>query len=190
LIILYNLSMSWMSEHKRIWRVVVLVLLLAAISGPWAFDRINVPAQYPCSNPYIRLDGDFCGIPLSGIWILSALTSALERIVWGIVLEPLRGYGVLTDRDREFLIGLLGLLFVLPIFSTLLLILRDDRRWRLVFHVVALGMVVGLGFLFCMSYPLKLLWVLWGPWLYVGVAASALVLEVAMLAVQRRTVHG
>lgn len=47
--------MLWMNEHKRVWRVAILVLLLAAIIGPWAYDRVNVPAEYPCAPPFIRL---------------------------------------------------------------------------------------------------------------------------------------
>ncbi len=60
--------MSWINKHKRVWRVAILVLLLVAIMGPWTFDRINVPSEYPCS---VRLEGDFCGTPMSGIWIFS-----------------------------------------------------------------------------------------------------------------------
>lgn len=40
-------------------RVVILLSLLVAIMGPWTFDRIHVPAQYTCSTPFVRLEGDF-----------------------------------------------------------------------------------------------------------------------------------
>jgi hypothetical protein len=59
--------MSWINEHKSVGRVAVLMLLLVAMMGPWTFDLINVPAEYPCSAPNIRLDDDFCGTPLPGI---------------------------------------------------------------------------------------------------------------------------
>ena len=58
--------MSWIVEHKRLWGIAILALLLLAILGPWAYDQINVPAEYPCSAPFIRLEGDFCGVPYSG----------------------------------------------------------------------------------------------------------------------------
>jgi hypothetical protein len=61
--------MVWTNEYKKVWRVAVLVLLLVAIMGPWTFDRIHVPSEYSCSSPYIRLEGDFCGIPLRGITV-------------------------------------------------------------------------------------------------------------------------
>jgi hypothetical protein len=60
--------LSWLNERRRIWRVIALAALLLAILGPWAFDRTNVPAEYPCTRPHIRLEGDFCGLPLSGLW--------------------------------------------------------------------------------------------------------------------------
>ena len=43
----------------------MLALLVGAMLGPWIFDLINVPAQYPCD---FRLVGDFCGVLLSGFW--------------------------------------------------------------------------------------------------------------------------
>lgn len=69
--------MSWLSEHKRGWRLVILGLLLIAIVGPWTFDLINVPSEYSCSAPFIRLKGDYCGTPLSGMWILLTPLGAL-----------------------------------------------------------------------------------------------------------------
>jgi len=39
------------------------------------------------------------------------------------------------------------------------------------------------------SHP-KLFWVLWGIWLYIGLAASALILEVLTLAAGRRPSQG
>ncbi len=170
--------MSWMNEHKRVWRAAVLGLLLVAITGPWIFDFIVVPSEYSCSAPAIRLEGDYCGIPMSGTWILLAVIGGLANMVVGLASGA-------TVRIREFSFSLLGLLLVLPFFSTLLLILRGDRRRQLVFHVAACSLVVGLGlWLGLSSYP-KLFWVLWGVWLYVGLAASALILEVAMLANKR-----
>jgi hypothetical protein len=60
--------LSWLNERRRIWRVIPLVGLLLALLGSWAFDRTNVPAEYPCTRPHIHLEGDFCGLPLSGLW--------------------------------------------------------------------------------------------------------------------------
>ena len=174
--------MTWMDEHKRALRVALLILLSVAIAGPWAYDRVNVPAEYPCSAPFVRLEGDFCGSPLLGAWVLFTITGALANIVVGVVT----GTTVITGRAREIFIALLGLLFVLPFFSTLLLIIRGDSRRRLVFHIVALGVAVGLGLLLVSSYPAGPFWRLWGPWLYVGLTATALILEATLLAARRR----
>jgi hypothetical protein len=174
--------MIWMNKHKRALRVALLILLMVAIAGPWAYDQINVPAEYPCTDPFVRLEGDFCGSPLSGIWMLSAVAGALASIVVGVV----SGSMLIWDRAGEFSIVLLGLLFVMPIFSTLLLIIRGDSRRRLVFHIVALGVAVGLGLLLVSSYPAGPLWRLWGPWLYVGLTATALIVEATLLAARRR----
>jgi len=79
---------------------------------------------------------------------------------------------------------------VLPFFSTLLLIVRGDRRRRQVFNVAAWGFAAGMGLLIGMfSYP-KLFWMLWGIWLYIGLAVSALILEVLTLAAGRRPRQG
>ena len=54
-----------------------LLSLLVAIMGPWTFDLIHVPSEYPCSAPFIRLEGDFCGTPMSGGWILVCVMAVL-----------------------------------------------------------------------------------------------------------------
>jgi hypothetical protein len=178
--------MTWMNEHKREWRAIVLVLLLVAIIGPWTLDLIVVPSEYSCSAPAIRLNGDYCGIPMSGIWVLSAMTGVLANMI--VYLAT--GTTAFTDRFREFSFGLLGLLLVLPFFSTLFLILREDNRGRFVFHLAILSLAVGTGLWVATVSHLKQFWVLWGIWLYVGLAVSALILEVVMLAVRGRHGHG
>jgi hypothetical protein len=177
-----RLSVLWIDEHKSVWRVAVLVLLLVAMTGPWAFDVVDVPSEYPCSAPYIRLEGDLCGIPLSGVWAYGWMLNWMATGSEGL----LRGAVSLVDWTRGLLFGLFMCLFLLPVVSTLLLILRGERRHRQVFHLVAWGLAASLGVLVGMSRYLRLFWVLWGVWLYVGLAASALILEVLMLAAGTR----
>jgi len=190
-------TMSWINKHKRVWRVAILVLLLVALMGPWGFDLIDVPSEYPCSAPFIRLEGDFCGMPLSGVWLYRWMVNGLVTASEGL----LRGAVSLVDWVRGFLYGLLWSLFLLPFISTLLLILRGDRRHRQVFNVAAWGLATGIGLLLIgmssyrllligMSIYPKLFWVLWGIWLYIGLAASALILEVLTLAAGRRPSQG
>jgi hypothetical protein len=181
-----RLSMVWINEHKKVWRVAVLVLLLVAIMGPWAFDRIHVPSKYSCSSPHVRLEGDFCGIRLRGITVFYFMASAFINIS----VELVTGATVLTDRAREFLFSVFLPLFVLPFVSTFLLILRGDRRRRQVFSIVTWGLAAGMGLLagvlIGLPYGLKYFRFLWGIWLYIGLAPIALVLEVLTLAAGRR----
>lgn len=163
-------AVSWINEHKNGWRAAVLIVLAVAVMGPWTFDRIHVPAEYPCS---FRLEGDFCGLPMSGIWLLLWMVYGFVRSSAGLVTGAM-GF---AESARLFLVSLLLFLRVLPFFSTLLLILRGDRRRQQVFNIVAWGLAAGIGLLIGLfSYP-KLFWVLWGIWLYVGLAASALAVE-------------
>ena len=181
--------MSWIQEHKTVWRVVILVLLMVAIMGPWIFDRINVPSEYSCS-PNIRLDGDFCGGPMPGIWILFWMVAAPISEVVGLVT----GATVLSDFGVVFLkrlqASLVLLLIVLPFFSTLLLILRGDRTRQQVFNVAAWGLAAGIGLLFGLHSLPRLYWGLWGTWLYIGLAVSALILELLVLVAGRRPSQG
>jgi len=178
--------LSWINEHKTAWRVAVLIVLLVAMMGPWTFDLIHVPAEFPCSAPFIRLEGDFCGTPLSGIWILWAIVSEFINMVVGLVTGAM-GF---IEWARLFLVSLFLFLLVLPFFSTLLSILRRDRRRRQVFNVVAWGLAAGIGLLIGLSRYPKLYWALWGIWLYIGLAAGALILEVLALVAGRRPSQG
>ena len=91
---------------------------------------------------------------------------------------------------QVFLTSLFLFLLVLPFFSTLLLILRGDRRGRQVFNVAAWGLAAGIGLLIGISRYPRLFWVAWGIWLYIGSAASALTLEVLTLVAGRRKSQG
>lgn len=57
------------TQNISIFRAGALILFVVALLGPWTFDVINVPAEYECSAPFIRLNGDFCGIAMSGLWV-------------------------------------------------------------------------------------------------------------------------
>jgi len=184
--------MSWINEHKRVWRVAILVLLLVAIMGPWSFELINVPSEYPCSAPFIRLEGDFCGTPTLGIqYLVGTIDGVINRGV-GLVTGA-TGFASRGDElFREFLFMMVvPFLLVLPFFSTLLLLVRGDRRRRLVFNIVAWSLAAGAGLLLGVLNVLRPgWWMLWGIWLYIGLTVSALILEVLTLAAERRSSQG
>jgi hypothetical protein len=175
--------MSWIVEHKRILRAAVLVLLLLAMMGPWAFDLINVPAGYACSAPFIRLDDNFCGTPLSGLWLFRPLVAEFVSASAGV----LSGAMLFREWARGILFALLQSLLLLPFLSTLLLVLRGDRRWLQVFNLVAWALAAGVGLLIGLySFP-RWYWGLWGIWLYFGLVAGVLVMEIVILFASRRS---
>jgi hypothetical protein len=185
--------MSWINEHKNVGRAAVLVLLLVAIVGPWTYTSDGVPPAAWCRDPNILLENGRCVRLVSGATVLTFMAGAFLSMSVGLVT----GAMVLPDRAREFLgvflftVGIF--LLVLPFFSTLLLIRgRDSRRLR-VFHVMAWGLAVlsllPLLIMF-MSASVLPLGQLWGIWLYIGLAASALILEVLALVAGRRPNQG
>ena len=174
--------MSWINEYRRVWGVVILALLLLASMGPWAFDRIHVPAQYPCSAPFVRLKGDFCGLPLSGMWILSVLPGELISLAVG----TLTGSIAFTDLGRTFL-GILFMFFaLLHVISALLWIFPGHYQRQLKFHLAAWGLAA--------VFIMRLLPVtfeyrpgqLWGLWLYIALVSSVLILAVVVFAIRGR----
>ena len=183
-------TISWINEHKNVGRVAVLVVALVAIMGPWTFtDLLHVPSEYSCSVPFIRFDDDFCGTPLPGIGILLGLVTQFIYASAGLVTGAMG----LVEWAGWALFSLFPFLLVLPFFSTLLLILRGDRRGRQVFNVAAWGLAAGTGLtgkLIGFFRYTKPLWLSWGIWLYIGLAASALILEVLTLAAGRRPNRG
>lgn len=167
--------MVWMNENQRIWRGIVLGLLLVALGGPWVFDQINVPAQYACSAPFIRLEGDFCGVPLSGFWILGAAGLS--------VVGLLSGAADLSEAWRPFLF-LIGL--GLPLMTTAVLLLRGHQHRWIGFQIASFVLVVGLLLLSGLFSDPRQALVLWGASLYLAVAASTLIVEGLGLAARSR----
>ena len=165
--------MAWVSKHQTLWRAVILLLLLAALIRPWAFDQINVPAEYPCTAPNIRLEGDYCGLALPGILITFWIVAGFFITVGG------------QNSLVAFLYSLLAVLIVLPFFSTLFFIFRKKHHRQHVIQVAVWSLAVSVGLLWGISSYPSFYWQLWGIWFYVAVAASGLALEAIALMVAR-----
>ena len=174
--------MSWINEYHRVWRVVILVLLLLAFLGPWFFDPINVPAEYSCSAPFVRLKGDYCGVPMSGLYVLWALASELTRRVVGLVT----GAMPLIDAGRAFPIILGVIVLLLQFVSTILLIWRGERQRPRIFHGVVWGLAAVWSWGLLMSAPELHRSQLWGLWLYVALVPSVLILEGVLVLRKKR----
>lgn len=100
------------------------------------------------------------------------------------------GANALPGRVREFLVidlfMMLLPLLLLPFFTTALLTRgRDSRRMR-IFHLTAWLLAAGLGWLLVAVVPVMRSGRFWGLWLYIGVAVSALTLEVLGLVSGRK----
>ena len=168
-------------EGQRRWRIALLIAMMVAFLGPWIFDLINVPSEYECS-PNIRLYGDFCGMPLPGFWVMLWTGFNFTSSVIGL----LTGEFVFSDRIHELLISPLLLLPLLPVFSTLLLILRGNTQRRQVFAMVSWGLAtVACLFISFQINPRQLL-ASWGLWLYILLGLCALILDVLFLISERK----
>jgi hypothetical protein len=174
--------MSWIIEHRRVWGIAILALLLLAMMGPWSFDQINVPAEYPCSAPWIRLEGDFCGLPYSGMQMLSSLPAALISLALGTGI----GSMAITDLGRTIPTILLMLCALLPVMSALVWIFSGRQRRASIFHVAAWALAVV--FIVCMLPHISAFRAdqLWGLWLYSGLVCGVLILTGVGLAMRGR----
>jgi hypothetical protein len=174
--------MAWVNQHRRVWLALLVILWLGALSGPWGFDVIHVPAEYGCTTA-IRLDGDFCGLPFSGFWALSWITQAALTLPAALISEPTR----LDQLLREVLFfGLALLLFSGP-FINLLLLITGTGGWRgRIIHAGAWSLAAGYGLLLGTHGFVRPYWALWGIWSYLGIALSVLVLELLGWAAGRR----
>lgn len=169
--------MVLLNKYAAGWRTVILILLVLTFIGPWGYDRIHVPAQYECTPPNFRLQGDFCGTPLPGVWAV--------MVGFGVIFSTLAGdanatFPVLLSR---ILFGFFALLTPLPIFSSLFLLSSGEQSWPQGRHlkVWAVSAIAGVGlFLGFILLPGQLSFHLWGAWAYLVLAVAAFLLEIAV----------
>lgn len=157
------------------------MLLLAAVAfaGPWLFERIHVPAQYACSPPTVRLEGDFCGTPFPGVFIFLTIIGAFFELVRALTLAEL------SRALQIFSVLLVLVLALLPLFTTLILVLSQGGRFKS--QVVAWGVAAVCGPVFALIVVSRPRAALWGLWLYIALAVSALALELSALAADRKS---
>ena len=140
--------MSWINVNRNFIRSIILIVFVVTLLGPWMFEQINVPAEYACDKPFIRLDGDFCGSPLSGFQFFSLF----------------------------ILVGL-PILLLIPFFTTSLVIWKKDSHRLQIINLSMWGLALILVVLvFGLQLQDKAFY-LWGLWLYSVLAISALIVE-------------
>ena len=174
--------MSWIEAHKRSLRVVTLILLLVAIIGTWSFDLLNVPAEFDCDPPNIRLEGDFCGSPSSEI---QAVFLTIVGI-FNMIVTPIKGEIAFIQTDFGFWAGFFVYSFFLilllqPIFNILFMIFRGDRPRIQKFHLVVCGLnLIPTLFVVLVRFSITR-FAVWGAWLYLSVMICILILEGSLL---------
>lgn len=170
--------MSWIHKHRRVWGFVMLTLLFIAGMGPWGFALMYMPAQYACSTPFIRLEGDYCGEPVSAVRGLSTL---LGDLVMGIVT----GNVAFVNFGHIFLGYMYVLIILLPIISAILWISRGHHQYQSILHLAAWGLAtIAIWFLTATSLLLFRPGRVWGLWLYTGLVSTVLFMEVVAFAIQ------
>ena len=140
--------MSWINENRNFTRSLILILFVLTLIGPWMFEQINVPAEYACDKPFIRLEGDFCGSPLSGFQFFSL-----------------------------FIVVGLSLLLLIPFFTTLLVIWKKDSRRLQTINLSMWSLALILALLLFVTQLKDKGFYLWGLWLYIVLAIGTLIVE-------------
>lgn len=175
--------MEWITEFKMTWRVAGIALLIFALIGPWTYEVVNVPAEYACNAPYVRLEGDYCGEPMPGAWIIFGLALGFFSNLAGF----LAGTVSFAGRARELLFMFLSIFPVLALLSTLLVIWRKNSRTLSAFQIAAWALAAILGLFLAVSgismAPHRFLW---GAWIYAGLTPIVLVLELLALVGTRK----
>lgn len=160
----------WFIRYKHVLRLAILALLIISLLGPWMYDLIHVPAEYACNAPFVRLEGDFCGMPMSGIQFFTWFTGGL----FYIIVELLKG--TFTGRFRELIAGL-SILPLIPFVTTILLLWKKEtprlRTVNLVAWILAFILTLTVFILQINEQSFRL----WGLWLYILAAVGALTVE-------------
>ena len=81
-------SLNLVVEQRKVWRVMIFLLVLISLAGPWGFDLINVPRKFTCAAPFVRLEGDFCGEPSRGLLALPFSIFGAAFSVFRLITRP------------------------------------------------------------------------------------------------------
>jgi len=151
------------------------MLFLFSMAGPWMFDLIHVPARYPCGEPFVRLEGDYCGLPMSGIralaWFGLGLISAIAQLVTASHTD------VYSRSPLGFLVTLF---FASPLFtfvSNLVAMLKHGSQFLQALTSICWGIACLLTLPVLLSGLGAQMDQLWGLWLYIGLTYVMTIFE-------------
>jgi hypothetical protein len=176
---------QWINDHRSIWGVILLSLLIVALLGTWGFDILHLPVNHDCSSG-IRLEGGFCGYPVTGLWFPSGLVVSFFRVLVGKMTISDLGVGA-----ADILWLLPFLLIPLPVISALLWIATKNRPRQWLFHLAAWGLAA---ILIWFPYNVMLLTTQfkyhparrWGLWLYTALVTIAFFIEIVQVINRKR----
>jgi hypothetical protein len=152
--------------------------------GPWMFDLINVPAEFTCSKPNVRLYGDFCGLPLSGFLFFKLFIGGFFYMLFTLTTGSFLNY------PRELLVGLF-VLSLIPFITSLLLLWKKETHLLPTINLVAWILALIPPLLMFMLLAVQrsgYIFRLWGLWLYILVAISTVAFEINKFRSERKSV--
>lgn len=166
--------MSWIRDHMRLFRLIVLALLVIALLGPWVYEAVYMPDSYACVSPLVRIRPNFCGDPMAGMFVIAYFGMGFFTVL-GDLLSGARAF---QDAGRELLTAL-AWLPLLPLLSSLLLLWRGERLRG--FHRAVLGLaLVATAYFIVAEDPSVFSVQLWGPWLFFIALIIGLALEIVV----------
>ena len=160
----------------------ILILFVISMLGPWMFDLINVPAEFTCSKPNVRLYGDFCGLPLSGFEFFKLFIGGFFNMLSTLTT------GSFVNYPQELFVGLF-VLSLIPFVTSLLLLWKKEPRRLLTINLIAwiLALIPTLFMFILMAVQRSgYIFRLWGLWLYILTALGAVILEISIWISKRR----
>jgi hypothetical protein len=162
----------------------ILILLVISMLGPWMFDLINVPAEFTCSKPNVRLYGDFCGLPLSGFEFFKLFIGGFFYMLFTLTTGSFLNY------PRELLVGRY-VLSLIPVITSLLLLWKKETRLLPTINLIAwiLALIPPLLMFVLLAVQRSgYIFRLWGLWLYILVAISTVAFEINKFRSERKSV--
>lgn len=136
-------------------RVASLILLLMTTMSPWFIDS-HPATEESCSPPLIWQGNGYCACLVSFVATIGQAVKPGHSALWLLSLPP-----------------------ALPFISTLLLLLRGERRWLWFSHLVAWGFVAFYSIFLFVGYWIRHpALILWGAGLCGAVAVTILAGEI------------
>ena len=159
----------WFTEHKNNFRKVFLILFIISIISPWSFDQHSVPADIPCD---FRLYGEFCGTPLPGIFGIFMGIPVFFQSISDLFSGTLIFYVRLVNGLWLFTIfPILTTMYSLWIKETSFIRTMNLIAWTLAFISTLTALILTMR-----TINGQVFW-LWGLWLYILMAISAVIIE-------------